>query len=96
MEPLANLIQSHRKTAGLSQAKLASLAGVGKTVIWDLEHGKDSVQWDTLQKVLRVLNISAEWKSPLIERAAATTTPIEDASSIEASPRSAVRPTANQ
>jgi hypothetical protein len=41
---------------------------VGKTVVWDLEHGKESVQWDTLQKVLRVLNISIEWRSPLLAR----------------------------
>lgn len=70
MIPLAQLIQSHRKKAGLAQAQLAKLAGVGKTVVWDLEHGKESVQWDTLQKIFRVLNISVEWRSPLLQRTA--------------------------
>lgn len=70
MNTLAQLIQSHRKKAGLAQAELAKLAEVGKTVVWDLEHGKESVQWDTLQKIFRVLNITVEWRSPLLERAA--------------------------
>jgi len=68
MTPLAQLIQGHRKKAALTQVQLAQLAGVGKTVVWDLEHGKESVQWDTLQKVLRVLNITIEWRSPLLAR----------------------------
>ena len=72
MAPLAQLIQQHRKKAGLTQTKLANLAGVGKTVVWDLEHGKESVQWDTIQKVLRVLNITIQWRSPFLERTAST------------------------
>ena len=71
MTTLSQLIQSHRKKAGLTQAQLARLAGVGKTVVWDLENGKESVQWDTLQKVFRVLNITIEWRSPLLERTSA-------------------------
>lgn len=72
MISLAQLVQTHRKKALLTQAQLAKLAGVGKTVVWDLEHGKESVQWDTLQKIFRVLNITTEWRSPLLDRAAAT------------------------
>ncbi len=74
MESLAQLILTHRKKAGLTQPQLAKLAGVGKTVVWDLEHGKESVQWDTLQKILRVLNITVEWRSPLLLRIAARAT----------------------
>lgn len=70
MNTLSQLIQSHRKKAGLTQAQLATHAGVGKTVVWDLEHGKESVQWDTLQKILRVLNLTVEWRSPLLDRTA--------------------------
>ena len=70
MNRLAQLIKTHRKRAGLAQAQLAKLAGVGKTVVWDLENGKESVQWDTLQKIFRVLNITAEWRSPLLDRTA--------------------------
>ncbi|RXK53661.1 transcriptional regulator [Oleiharenicola lentus] len=84
MTSVAELIQKHRKKAGLSQAGLASLAGVGKTVIWDIENGKESVQWDTLLKIFRVLNITAEWRSPLLEReamASASSSPTASASS---------------
>jgi y4mF family transcriptional regulator len=80
MTKLAQLVQSHRKKAGLTQAQLATLAGVGKTVIWDVEHGKESVQWDTLQKIFRVLNITVEWHSPLLERTAAGSPAAADAS----------------
>jgi len=78
----AQLVQTHRKKAGLTQAQLATLAGVGKTVVWDLEHGKESVQWDTLQKIFRVLNITVEWRSPLLQRtASASPAPSESAPS---------------
>jgi HTH-type transcriptional regulator / antitoxin HipB len=92
MIPLSQLIQSHRKKAALTQAQLAKLAGVGKTVVWDLEHGKQSVQWDTLQKIFQVLNITVEWRSPLLERAAAATVS-PSAPSSTAAPRSSSSPT---
>jgi HTH-type transcriptional regulator / antitoxin HipB len=75
MPPVALLIRHHRKTAGLTQAQLAKLAGVGKTVIWDVEHGRESVQWDTLQKIFGVLNITVVWRSPLLDRAASLASP---------------------
>ena len=80
MITIAQLVRGHRKKAGLAQAQLATLAGVGKTVIWDVEHGKESVQWDTLQKIFRVLNITAEWRSPLLERTAPGSPAAADAS----------------
>ena len=67
---LAPVIRQHRKLAALTQAGLAKLAGVGKTVIFDLEHGKKTVQFDTLQKVLGVLNIQLVLSSPVLERMA--------------------------
>lgn len=70
MPSLPQLIKGHRKKAALTQAQLAKLAGVGKTVVWDIENGKESIQWDNLQKILRVLNISVEWRSPLLDRIA--------------------------
>lgn len=75
MIPLAQLVRNHRKKAGLTQAQLAKFAGVGKTVVWDLEHGKESVQWDTLQKIFHILNITVEWRSPLLERTSAKSVP---------------------
>lgn len=63
---LAQILRFHRKKAKISQARLAELAGLGKTVIFDLEKGKPSIRLDTLLKVLHVLNIQIELKSPLM------------------------------
>jgi y4mF family transcriptional regulator len=64
---LADIIKMHRKAAGLSRAQLAEMAGVGKTVIYDIEKGKESIQLDTLRKILRVLNIKIALTSPLMD-----------------------------
>jgi HTH-type transcriptional regulator / antitoxin HipB len=64
---LSKAIHFHRKKSGLSQAELAKLAGVGKTVVFDIEKGKQTVQLDTLLKVLAVLNIKMTFQSPLME-----------------------------
>lgn len=65
---MKSVIRHHRRLSGLSQAQLAKLAGVGKTVIFDIEHGKESVQFDTLKKVLAALNIKFVLQSPVLER----------------------------
>lgn len=67
-DDLKNIMREHRRLSGLSQAELAKLAGVGKTVIFDIEHGKESVQFDTLKKVLGALNIRFILQSPVLER----------------------------
>ena len=66
-QELAQIIKMHRKAAKLSRVQLAELAGVGKTVIYDIEIGKESVQLDTLLKILKVLNIKIILKSPLMD-----------------------------
>jgi len=57
----------HRKAAGLTQLELARLAGVGKTVVYDLEKGKTTLRLETLLKILAVLNIRLTWRAPLDE-----------------------------
>ena len=74
MEPLHEIIKKHRRMSGLSQAELAKLAGVGKTVVFDVEHGKQSIRFDTLTKILSVLNISIRFNSPLMARKRAENT----------------------
>ena len=64
---LSNIIYFHRKKAKLSRIQLARLANVGKTVIYDIEKGKQSVQWDTIQSILQVLNITIDFQSPIME-----------------------------
>jgi y4mF family transcriptional regulator len=66
-ESLGTLVQKHRKKSGLSRERLAEIAGVGKTVIYDIEHGKASVRYSTVLKVLGALNIKVRFVSPLEE-----------------------------
>ena len=65
-QELADVIKMHRKAARLSRTQLAEMAGVGKTVIYDIENGKETIQLDTLRKILKVLNIKFELTSPLM------------------------------
>jgi len=62
---LSELILQTRKRANLTQSELAELAGVGKTVVWDLEHGKRTIRLETLLKVLAPLNIDLNARSPI-------------------------------
>jgi HTH-type transcriptional regulator / antitoxin HipB len=64
MHDLGAVILFHRTEAGLSSADVCRLAGVGKTTLYDLEHGKTAVRLDTLLRVLRILNVRFEWTSP--------------------------------
>ena len=50
---LGELILFHRKRAGLSREACALLAGVGKTAVYDLEHGKETIRLDILLKILK-------------------------------------------
>ncbi|PKP49304.1 MAG: transcriptional regulator [Bacteroidetes bacterium HGW-Bacteroidetes-11] len=65
---LAKILKKHRKTAGLSQLQLAELAGIGKTAVFELEKGKETVQLNTLRKVLAVLNIKVILTSQLMQQ----------------------------
>jgi y4mF family transcriptional regulator len=65
---LGRIVQFHRKQAGLSRAQLAEIAGIGKTVIYDIEKGKPTVRLDTLLKLIETLNISLSIDSPLMDR----------------------------
>jgi HTH-type transcriptional regulator/antitoxin HipB len=66
-QSLSAILRFHRKRAGLSQRELANLAGVGKTAVFDLEKGKETVQLDTFRKILRALNVSIRFDSPLMQ-----------------------------
>lgn len=68
MEQIGSLIHCHRRKSNLTQKELADLAGVGKTAVFDIEHGKQTVQFDTLQKVCSVLNITITLESPVMEQ----------------------------
>ncbi|MCK4629859.1 MAG: helix-turn-helix transcriptional regulator [Bacteroidales bacterium] len=65
---IGDVIKYHRKKAGLSQKSLADIAGVGKTVVFDIEKGKETVQFKSLINVFNALNINISLESPLMER----------------------------
>ncbi len=64
---IAQVLKYHRKRAGLTQHDLAKLAGVGKTAVFDLEKGKETIRLDTLKKILYALNITLKLESTLMQ-----------------------------
>ena len=65
---LGAFIKIHRKEAGLTQLQLADLAGIGKTTVFDIEKNKESIRWDSLKAVMKVLNIDIRLISPLTNK----------------------------
>ena len=70
MAELGDLVRALRRAAGLTQVRLADLAGVGKTSVHDIEKGKTTVRMDTLFAVLRVLNVGVHFSGPLQQQMA--------------------------
>ncbi len=64
---IAIIIRDCRKQSGLSRLELAKIAGVGKTAIFDIEKGKETVQLNTLLKILNVLNIQIHLTTPFMK-----------------------------
>lgn len=65
---IGDIIRFHRKKSGLTQKALADIAGVGKTVVFDIENGKSSVRFDNILKVTGVLNIKITYTGPLMKQ----------------------------
>ena len=65
-QDIGSIIRFHRKQSGLSQQALAEMAGVGKTVVFDVEKGKPTVRMDTLLKICHVLNLRVALEGPLM------------------------------
>lgn len=63
---IGKMVHYHRKRSGLSREALARISGVGKTAIFDIEHGKTTFRVDILYKILDTLNIRLEFESPLM------------------------------
>ena len=66
--PFGEVVRFHRRRAGLTQPELARIAGVGRTVVLDVEKGKGTVRLSTLRKLLDALNVRLDWDSPLKSR----------------------------
>ncbi|MCK4640171.1 MAG: helix-turn-helix transcriptional regulator [Candidatus Marinimicrobia bacterium] len=68
IDNIGSIIRFHRRKAGLTQKQLATLAGVGKSAVFDIEKEKITIRLNTLTAILSVLNISLEPESPLMEQ----------------------------
>lgn len=68
IQSIADIIKYHRIKAGLSQKELADIADVGKTVVFDIEKGKETVQFKSINNILKALNISILLESPLMNK----------------------------
>lgn len=56
-------IKQYRQSAGLSVRELADMAGVGKSAIVRLESADYNWNKNTMEKVLKVLNLEIDIKS---------------------------------
>lgn len=63
-DEIGKMVVYYRKESGLSQQQLAQLAGIGKTAVFDIEKGKQTVQLNTLLSVLDILNIQIKLEPP--------------------------------
>jgi transcriptional regulator with XRE-family HTH domain len=63
---LGPLLRYHRERAGLSRRALSALSAVSETAIYDAEHGKPTVQLQTLYALLDALNLSLHVDGPLV------------------------------
>jgi HTH-type transcriptional regulator/antitoxin HipB len=65
-QALGKMIRYHRKKSGMTQSELAILAGIGKTAVYDLEHGIKSPRFENLEKICKALNIKIHFDSPFM------------------------------
>jgi HTH-type transcriptional regulator/antitoxin HipB len=61
---LAQILVQTRRKAGISQKELAELAGLGKTLVFQMEKGTANIRLDNLLKILKVLNIKIQLQVP--------------------------------
>jgi transcriptional regulator with XRE-family HTH domain len=57
IDDISDILKKTRKRAGLSRNDLSLMTGVGKTTIYDIEHGKSTIHLENLIKLCTALNI---------------------------------------
>lgn len=92
MEHPGKLIYDRRRALRMSRRELVERSGVGKTALYDVEHGKSSVQLDTLEKVCGVLGIRIQFLPTHEPGGRSPTSPPETETVIEPEPAVATAP----
>ena len=64
MADIAKCVRELRRSQGVSQTVLAQLSNVGLRFLCEVEHGKQSVQFDKLLSVLSSLGIALKLELP--------------------------------
>jgi transcriptional regulator with XRE-family HTH domain len=67
MMNIGKMVLFHRKRGGMSRIDLARLSDVGKTVIYELEHGRITVSFEKLMRICKILNIKLNFTSPFMD-----------------------------
>ena len=67
LSDLGKIILYHRKKGNFSRSELADMAGVGQTVIYEVEKGKITIRSEIMFKILDALNIRIALTSPFID-----------------------------
>lgn len=68
IQHIKNIVKYHRKKAGLSQKGLADISGVGKTIVFVIVKGKETVQLKSILKIFEALNITIQFDTPLMDK----------------------------
>jgi transcriptional regulator with XRE-family HTH domain len=55
MRAFGEVVEEHRKKLGLSQERLALAAGLDRTFVWKVEHGKRNPSLESLFRVAAAL-----------------------------------------
>lgn len=60
MRTFGEVVQEKRKELGLSQERLALTAGLDRTFVWKIEHGKRNPSLESLFKVSQALGVAPD------------------------------------
>jgi y4mF family transcriptional regulator len=66
-EALSSFLKYHRKQAGLTQEQLASKAGVGLATVRDMEQGKQTLQLDSVNKVVALFGYEMRPEKQMVD-----------------------------
>jgi len=83
---LGQTVRETREARGLSRREVTEQAGIGKTALYDLEHGNPGVRWNTLVAVLDLLDLHLDLTESAVPAPASPPEPIETQSTIDPLP----------